>query len=146
MSTTRRPVSAAMRPWRESAAGIDAAPGKVKPSASAADVIVDAVPMVMQCPGERAMPSSISSHCSSVMFPARFSAQYFHTSEPLPNGLSRQLPRSIGPAGMKMAGRFMLMAPISIAGVVLSQPPMSTAPSTGYERSSSSVSSASRLR
>ena len=99
--------------------------------ASAAEVIVDAVPMVMQWPGERAMPSSISAHCWSLTLPARFSAQYFHTSEPLPSGSSRQLPRSIGPAGMKIAGRFMLIAPISKAGVVLSQPPMSTAPSTG---------------
>src|SRR5258706_9924582 len=32
------------------------------------------------------------------------------------------------------------------AGVVLSQPPINTAPSTGYERRSSSVSIASRLR
>ena len=108
--------------------------------------MVDAVPMVMQCPGDRAMPSSISSHCLSVMLPARFSAQYFQTSEPLPSGLSRQLPLSIGPAGMKIVGRFMLIAPMSIAGVVLSQPPINTAPSTGYERSNSSVSSASRLR
>ena len=37
--------------WRESAAGIDAAPGSVRPSASAALVIVDAVPIVMQWPG-----------------------------------------------------------------------------------------------
>ena len=58
MSTMRRPVSVAIRAWRESAAGIDAAPGSVKPIASAADVIVDAVPIVMQCPGERAMPCS----------------------------------------------------------------------------------------
>ena len=48
ISTMRRPVSVAMRAWRESAAGIDTAPGRVKPSASAAEVIVDAVPMVMQ--------------------------------------------------------------------------------------------------
>ena len=82
MSTMRRPVSAAIRPCRESAARIDAAPGSVKPSASAAEVIVDAVPIVMQWPGERAMPSSIACHCSSVRLPARFSAQYFHTSEP----------------------------------------------------------------
>ena len=65
ISTMRRPVSVAMRPWRESAAGIEAAPGSVKPIASAAEVIVDAVPIVMQWPGERAMPSSISRHCSS---------------------------------------------------------------------------------
>ena len=87
MSTMRRPVSVAMRAWRESAAGIDAAPGSVKPSASAAEVMVDAVPIVMQWPGERAMPSSISRHCSSVRLPARFSAQYFQTSEPLPSVL-----------------------------------------------------------
>ncbi len=40
----------------------------------------------------------------------------------------------------------MLTAPISRAGVVLSQPPISTVPSTGYDRSSSSVSIASRFR
>ncbi len=118
----------------------------MKPIASAAEVIVDAVPIVMQCPGDRAMPSSISLHCASVMLPARFSAQNFHTSDPLPSFWSRQWPDSIGPAGMKIAGRFMLIAPISIAGVVLSQPPISTAPSTGYDRSNSSVSIASRLR
>ena len=59
MSTMRRPESLAIRAWRESAAGIDAAPGSVKPSASVAEVIVDAVPIVMQWPGERAMLSSI---------------------------------------------------------------------------------------
>ena len=131
MSTMRRPVSAAIRPWRESAAGIDAAPGSVKPIASQADVIVDAVPMVMQWPGERAMPSSIAAQASSVRLPARFSAQYFQTSEPLPSFSLRQWPESIGPAGMKIAGRFMLIAPMSSAGVVLSQPPISTQPSTG---------------
>ncbi len=40
----------------------------------------------------------------------------------------------------------MLVAPMMSAGVVLSQPPISTAPSAGYERNSSSVSMASRLR
>jgi hypothetical protein len=40
----------------------------------------------------------------------------------------------------------MLVAPMTSAGVVLSQPPMSTAPSAGYERSSSSVSMARKLR
>jgi hypothetical protein len=57
-----------------------------------------------------------------------------------------KLPRSIGPAGRKTAGMFMLVAPSSSPGVVLSQPPISTAPSTGWERSSSSVSIASMLR
>jgi hypothetical protein len=100
----------------------------------------------MQWPGERAMPFSISSHASSDRLPARFSAQYFQTSEPEPRNWPRQSPRSIGPAGRNAAGRFMLIAPISSAGVVLSQPPISTAPSAGYERNSSSVSIERRFR
>ena len=101
------------------------------PSASAAEVMVDAVPIVMQWPGERAMPHSSSASSHSPISPARASSQNFHMSVPLPSGSPRQLPGSIGPAGTKMAGRFALAAPISSAGVVLSQPPISTAPSTG---------------
>jgi hypothetical protein len=40
----------------------------------------------------------------------------------------------------------MLTAPMIRAGVVLSQPPSSTAPSIGWLRSSSSVSIARKLR
>jgi hypothetical protein len=46
----RRPVAVAMRGCPESAAGMEAAPGSVKPSVSAAEVMVEAVPIVMQCP------------------------------------------------------------------------------------------------
>ena len=81
-----------------------------------------------------------------MIFPARSSSQYFQLSEPEPSTLPCQLPRSIGPAGTKIAGMPMLVAPSSKPGVVLSQPPISTAPSTGWERSSSSVSIASMLR
>ncbi len=77
------------------------------------------------------MPSSISFHSCSPILPARSSAQYFQESDPEPSVLPRQLPRSIGPAGMKIAGSPMLIAPITSAGVVLSQPPISTAPSAG---------------
>ena len=45
-----------------------------------------------------------------------------------------------------MKGRPALSAPIVSPGVVLSQPPISTAPSTGWLRSSSSVSIARKLR
>ena len=62
------------------------------------------------------MPFSISSQSSSVMLPARFSSQYFQTSEPEPRILPCQLPRSIGPAGTRIAGMPMLIAPISKAG------------------------------
>src|SRR5690606_36538832 len=50
ISTTRRPHSADMRMWLTSAAGIDEAPGSVRPMASAMAVMVLAVPMVMQVP------------------------------------------------------------------------------------------------
>ena len=58
------------------------------------------------------------------MTPARSSAQYFQTSLPEPSALPRHEPRSIGPAGMKIAGKFIEIAPMSSAGVVLSQPPI----------------------
>jgi hypothetical protein len=44
---------------------------------------------------------------------ARNSAQNFHETAPEPSGSPCQLPRTIGPAGMKIAGRFMLIAGIS---------------------------------
>ncbi len=69
------------------------------PRASLMAVMVEAVPMVMQKPGERAMPSSTPFHSSSVTTPAQRSAQYFQTSVPLPRILPSQLPRSMGPAG-----------------------------------------------
>jgi len=107
---------------------------------------VAAVPIVMHVPCERAMPLSTPAQSSSVIVPARSSAQYFQASVPLPSVWPCQLPRSMAPAGMKIIGRPMLSAPIMRPGVVLSQPPMSTAPSAGYDRRSSSVSMASRLR
>jgi hypothetical protein len=94
-------------------------------------VIVDAVPMVMHVPADREMPSSMSCQSRFVMLPARSSSQYFQTSEPDPSVFPAQRPVSIGPAGTKIVGRFMLSAPISSAGPVLSQPPISTQPSTG---------------
>ena len=50
-----------MRGWPASGAGIEEAPGREKPIASAIAVMVAAVPMVMHMPAERAMPPSISS-------------------------------------------------------------------------------------
>ncbi len=131
MSTMRLPVSVAIWAWRESGAGIDAAPGRVRPIASLALVMVEAVPMVMQWPGERAMPSSTPCQSCSVMLPARSSAQYFQVSLPLPRNWPLKSPRSIGPAGRKIEGRFIDRAPMISAGVVLSQPPISTQPSAG---------------
>ncbi len=146
ISTMRRPTSLAMRAWAESAAGIEEAPGSENPIASTAAVMVLAVPIVMQVPKLRAIPSSSSCQALSGKRPARRSSQYFHTSEPEPSTSPRQKPRSMGPAGRKRAGRSTLSAPIRRAGVVLSQPPISTSPSRGSERAISSVSIAKRLR
>jgi hypothetical protein len=48
-------------------------------------IMVAAVPITMQVPNERAMPPSISFHSGSPILPARFSSQYFQTSEPEPS-------------------------------------------------------------
>ena len=146
ISTMRRPDAVAMRGCAESAAGIDDAPGSVKPSASVSDIIVAAVPIVMHVPNERAMPPSIWCQSSSVMSPARLSSQYFQLSVPEPSTSPCQFPRSIGPAGTAIAGTPAEIAPISSAGSVLSQPPSSTTPSIGWLRISSSVSIARKLR
>src|SRR5690349_22351087 len=107
---------------------MEAAPGKVSPSASTAEVMVDAVPIVMQCPGDEAMRSSAEAQSASEIRPARSSSQYFQTSEPEPRVCPRQEARSIGPAGTNMNGSPDEMAPMTRAGVVLSQPPSNTAP------------------
>ena len=78
--------------------------GQREAGASAALVMVDGA-HVMQCPGERAMPPSMPCQSSCVIVSARSSDQYFHTSEPEPSVTPFQLPRSIGPAGRKIAGR-----------------------------------------
>ena len=75
ISTIRRPQAAAMRLWFASTAGIDEAPVSVMPSASTAAVIVEAVPIVMQWPCERAMPSSSSRQAHSPSSPAWRSSQ-----------------------------------------------------------------------
>ena len=84
MWTMRRPQAADIRWWPLSTAGIEEAPGRVRPMASAMAVMVEAVPMVMQVPAERAMPPCTPSHSSSEMLPARRSSQYFQASEPEP--------------------------------------------------------------
>ena len=54
ISTMRRPHAADMRLCPESAAGIEDAPGRLNPNASAMAVMVEAVPIFMQVPSDRA--------------------------------------------------------------------------------------------
>ena len=58
ISTTNRPVAWAASSSRLSGAGVPATPGRTVPSASAASAMVDAVPMVLQCPRLRIMADS----------------------------------------------------------------------------------------
>ena len=88
-------------------AGIDDAPGREKPSASAIAVMVDGRAHGHADAG-RAGDAALD--LVPVLLgdvAGRSSAQYFQASEPEPSTSPRQLPRSIGPAGTKIAGRSM---------------------------------------
>src|SRR5450759_1464106 len=131
---------------RESTAGTAAEPGSCMPSASATMAIVDAVPIVMQCPLLRDMHDSARTHSSAVIRPARTSSANCHTAVPEPMSRPGYLPVSIGPPLIMIVGRSTLAAPISEAGVVLSHPDSRTTPSTGLARIDSSTSMLMRLR
>ena len=131
ISTARRPLISESTSRRESDAGMAALPGSVMPSVSAIAAIVDAVPITMQWPAERERQDSTSAISSSEMLSARRSAQILRASVPEPISRSRHMPRSIGPPVTMMAGTSAEAAPISMAGVVLSQPESSTTASRG---------------
>jgi hypothetical protein len=92
------------------------------------------------------MHDSASWSSSSVIFPARKSSDIDQTLVPEPMSWPRYLPESIGPPETKIVGKSTLAAPIRIEGVVLSQPPSSTTPSSGLPRIDSSASMLARLR
>src|SRR5687767_6593000 len=108
--------------------------------------MVEAVPMVMQWPGERDIPDSALMKSASVISPAFTASLNCQTEVPEPTSQPRNLPFSIGPPLSAMVGRSQLAAPISSAGVVLSQPTSSTTPSIGLARIDSSTSMLARLR
>jgi hypothetical protein len=116
------------------------------PSASATSAIVDAVPIVLQCPRLRIIADSDRANASGASVPARTSSDSRQTSVPQPSGTPRNVPVNIGPPGTTTAGRSTEAAAISSDGIVLSQPPSSTTPSIGLARSISSVAIAARLR
>ena len=92
------------------------------------------------------MHDSASKKSSSDILPARTSSDICHTPVPEPVSWPRNLPESIGPPDTPIAGTSALAAPISSAGVVLSQPKSSTTPSIGLARIDSSTSIDARLR
>ena len=102
--------------------------------------------MVMQWPAERDMQDSASMKSASDILPARTSSLNDQTLVPEPMSWPRNLPFSIGPPETPMVGRSQLAAPMSSAGVVLSQPIKRTTPSIGLARIDSSTSMLTRLR
>jgi hypothetical protein len=121
-------------------------PGSPTPSASTIEAIVEAVPMVMQCPCERFMHASASWNSSSVILPARRSSDIDQVFVPEPISAPRNFPESIGPPETPTVGMSTLAAPMRSAGVVLSQPMSRTTPSSGFARIDSSTSMLARLR
>src|SRR2546423_7457306 len=115
-STMRRPATRARTCLRASTAGIAALPGMPTPSASIIDAIVDALPIVMQCPCERCMQDSASWNSSSVILPARRSSDIDQVLVPEPMSLPWYLPESIGPPETRIVGRSTLHAPMRVAG------------------------------
>ena len=87
-STASRPVPCAASSSRLSGAGVPATPGTIVPSASATSAIVEAVPMVLQCPRLRIIADSDAGNCSwptaCRRAPPRDSR---HTSVPQPSGV-----------------------------------------------------------
>ncbi len=110
-------------------------PVSVMPSASARLVIVVAVPITVQWPALRDRQPSISAISSSVILPGAVQVEQLAARRcPSRSPASRQRPCSIGPPVTMIAGISALAAPISCAGVVLSQPHSSTTPSIGLAR------------
>ena len=108
--------------------------------------MVLAVPITPQVPTDGTSRSFATSISSSLMRPPRNSPHSLRQSVQAPSTSPLKWPTSIGPTGSTMAGLSALAVAITCAGVVLSQPPISTTESTGSARIISSVSIAIRLR
>ena len=108
-----------------------AQPGRLMPSASASAFIVEAVPIVLQCPGDGADDATSSMNPASSISPAASSSRAFQMMVPEPVRSPLNQPLSIGPPESTIAGMSTVAAAIRHAGVVLSQPVVSTTPSIG---------------
>src|SRR6187551_2178989 len=86
------------------------------------------------------MQLSANSQSSCVIFPVFISSSNFQTCVPDPMVCPLYLPLSIGPPGTTIVGKPTLAAPITVDGVVLSQPVSNTTPSIGLPRIDSSAS------
>ena len=144
--TASAPVASAARSRSACTAGIAAVPGRIMPSASTMQAMVEAVPITAQVPAVVARLPSTWLISFSSMAPARYFAQKRRQSVQAPRRSPWWRPVIIGPPTSMTAGRLADTAPINCAGSVLSQPPISTTESIGCARTMSSVSIDIRLR
>ena len=148
ISTARLPTRCARRLRREIHRRIGGVLRQTDAERSPAMLaMVEAVPMVMQWPGET-RHAGFRAHEIGERHLARL-----HRFAELPDRGARSRRRSRGTCRSAsdrrmsaMVGRSQLAAPISSAGVVLSQPTSSTTPSIGLARIDSSTSMLARLR
>src|SRR6202035_913618 len=110
------------------------------------EAIVEAVPIVMQCPRDRFMQDSASRKSFRSIFPARTASDICQTPVPEPILCPLKHPLSIGPPETTSVGKLQLAAPIINEGVVLSHPHNSMTPSIGLPRIDSSTSMEARFR
>src|SRR4029078_11132821 len=92
-----------------------AQPGSDMPNASASEFIVDAVPIVLQCPADGADEATNSMNSSPLISPAARSSRAFQTIVPEPVRSPRNQPFSIGPPERTIAG-------ISTGAAAISRP------------------------
>src|ERR687886_2266465 len=108
-----------------------AQPGSDRPSTSATEFMVEAVPMVLQWPADGADASAVSKNCSSSIWPAASRRLLFQMAIPEPTSSPSNQPSSIGPPESTIEGMFTVEAAMIEEGVVLSQPVVSTTASKG---------------
>jgi hypothetical protein len=108
-----------------------AQPVSDRPSASATAFMVEAVPMVLQWPAEGALSAARWMNSSSLISPAASLRRERQITVPEPTSSPSCQPSSIGPPDSTMAGMLTVVAAMMPAGVVLSQPVVSTTASIG---------------
>ena len=93
--------------------------------------IVEAVPIVLQWPMDGALSKAVCRNSSRLISPAAYLRRDCQITVPDPASLPSCQPSSIGPPDSTMAGMSTVAAAMIADGVVLSQPVVSTTPSSG---------------
>ena len=89
------------------------------------------MPIVLQKPVEGAELATSSMNPFASILPVARSSRAFQTIVPEPVRSPSNQPLSIGPTESAIAGMFTVAAPMRLPGTVLSQPIVSTTPSSG---------------